>query len=64
MLLKILIAVVFAAMLASLAAGAGFLLKDDSQSRRLLTSLKIRVSLAALMLILLGYGFLSGHLGG
>lgn len=64
MLLKILIAVVFAAMLASLAAGAGFLLKDGSQSRRLLTSLKIRVSLATLMLILLSYGFLSGHLGG
>ncbi|WP_417329027.1 DUF2909 family protein [Halomonas cupida] len=63
MLLKILIAVVFIAMLASLAAGAGFLLKDDSQSRRLLTSLKIRVCLAALLVALLAYGFFGGPLG-
>ncbi|GEN22165.1 hypothetical protein HCU01_01140 [Halomonas cupida] len=63
MLLKTLIAVVFIAMLASLAAGAGFLLKDDSQSRRLLTSLKIRVCLAALLVVLLAYGFFGGPLG-
>lgn len=62
MLLKTLIAVVFIAMLASLAAGAGFLLKDDSQSRRLLTSLKIRVCLAALLVALLAYGFIGGPL--
>lgn len=63
MLLKTLIAVVFIAMLASLAAGAGFLLKDGSQSRRLLTSLKIRVCLAAVLVILLAYGFIGGSLG-
>ncbi|MGQ7248470.1 DUF2909 family protein [Halomonas sp. V046] len=63
MLLKILIAIVFVAMLTSLAAGVGFLLKDTSDSRRLLTSLKIRVSLAATLLALLAYGFLSGQLG-
>lgn len=63
MFLKTLIVVVFLAMLASLAAGVGFLLRDDSSSRRLLVSLKIRVSLAALLLALLFYGFYFGSLG-
>lgn len=63
MLLKTLIAVVFLAMLTSLAAGVGFLLRDDSSSRRLLVSLKIRVALAALLLALLFYGFYFGNLG-
>lgn len=61
--MKILIATVFVAMLVSLAAGAGFLLRDDPQSRRLLVSLKIRVALAALLLALLFFGFASGQLG-
>lgn len=63
-MLKALIAIVFLAMLGSLLAGAGFLLHDDSQSRRLLTSLKVRVSLAALLVVLLLYGFYAGGLGG
>lgn len=63
MLLKILIALVFLSMAASLAAGAGFLLHDDSRSRRLLVSLKIRVTLAATLLALLCYGFFLGDLG-
>lgn len=64
MFLKTLIAVVFLAMVASLAAGAGFLLRDGTQSRRLLTSLKVRVGLAALLIALLFYGFFFGSLGG
>lgn len=63
MILKTLIAVLFLAMLASLAAGVGFLLRDDSQSRRLLISLKVRVTLAALLIALLFYGFYFGGLG-
>ncbi|EWG98824.1 DUF2909 family protein [Halomonas sp. BC04] len=63
MLLKTLIAVVFLAMVTSLAAGVGFLLHDDSRSRRLLVSLKIRVGLAALLIALLFYGFYIGDLG-
>ncbi|MCE8015023.1 DUF2909 domain-containing protein [Halomonas sp. MCCC 1A17488] len=63
MFLKTLIAVLFLAMLASLAAGVGFLLRDDSQSRRLLISLKVRVTLAALLIALLFYGFFFGGLG-
>nr|WP_298248610.1 DUF2909 family protein [uncultured Halomonas sp.] len=62
MLLKVLIALVFLAMLASLAAGAGFLLRDDAASRRLLISLKLRVALAATLLALLFYGFYAGTL--
>ncbi|MFG6178823.1 DUF2909 family protein [Halomonas sp. THAF12] len=64
MLLKTLIALVFLAMVASLAAGAGFLIKDGGRSRRVLVSLKLRVVLAALLLALLLYGFYIGDLGG
>nr|WP_299240924.1 DUF2909 family protein [uncultured Halomonas sp.] len=62
-MLKILIAAVFLAMLTSLLMGAGYLIRDDSQSKRLLTSLKIRVSLATLLIVLLLYGFYVGDLG-
>jgi hypothetical protein len=50
-------------MVASLAAGAGFLLHDESTSRRLLTSLKWRIALACVLMALLLFGFLSGELG-
>ena len=63
MLLKSLIVVVFLAMLVSLGFGVSFLLRDDSRSRRLLMSLKIRISLALLLLALLFYGFYFGGLG-
>lgn len=62
MLLKSLIVVVFLAMLVSLGFGVSFLLRDDSRSRRLLMSLKIRISLALLLLALLFYGFYFGGL--
>ncbi|TFH85363.1 DUF2909 domain-containing protein [Billgrantia azerbaijanica] len=63
MLLKTLIAAVFVAIVASVAAGAGFLLRDDTRSRRLLLSLKIRIALTVLLLALLLYGFFLGGLG-
>ncbi|MDR5865699.1 DUF2909 family protein [Halomonas koreensis] len=63
MLLKTSIALVFLAMVASLAAGAGFLIRDGGRSRRVLTSLKLRVLLAALLMALLAYGFYLGDLG-
>ncbi|TCJ25314.1 DUF2909 domain-containing protein [Halomonas sp. GDM18] len=62
MLLKTLIALVFIGILASLVAGAGFLLRDGSRSRRLLTSLKWRVGLAVCLVILLVIGFSTGML--
>lgn len=61
---KLLIAVVFLAILASLAAGAGFLIRDQSSSTRLLTSLKTRISLTLLLVVLLVIGFSLGWLGG
>ena len=63
MLLKILIALVFLAMVISLAAGAGFLIRDGGRSRRVLVSLKLRVGLAVLLLALLFVGFYLGDLG-
>lgn len=63
-MLKVLIAIVFIAMLISLLAGAGFLVHDDSQSRRLLVSLKVRISLGVVLILLLLYGFYIGELGG
>lgn len=63
MLLKIMIALVFLSMVTSLAVGAGFLVRDGGRSRRVLVSLKVRVALAALLLVLLGYGFYLGDLG-
>ncbi len=62
MWLKLLIALVFIGMVASLAAGAGFLLHDEGTSRRLLTSLKWRIALACVLMALLLFGFLSGEL--
>ncbi|GHA85657.1 DUF2909 domain-containing protein [Modicisalibacter luteus] len=63
-MIKVLIAVVFLAMLISLLVGAGFLLRDDSRSRRLLVSLKVRVTLAIVLVALLVYGFYFGELAG
>ncbi|AVI63591.1 MULTISPECIES: DUF2909 family protein [unclassified Halomonas] len=63
MWLQFLIALVFIAMVISLAAGAGFLLRDSAPSKRLLVSLKWRVALACLLMALLVFGFWSGELG-
>ncbi|WP_422822677.1 DUF2909 family protein [Vreelandella maris] len=43
--------------------GAGFLLRDNSSSRRLLVSLKWRIGLACLLMVLIIFGFWSGQLG-
>jgi len=48
--MKILIILTFTLMALSLTAGAGFLLKDDSTSVRLLRSLTLRVSLAIVLI--------------
>ncbi|WP_355662185.1 DUF2909 family protein [Halomonas salifodinae] len=61
-MLKFAIALVFLIMLTSLATGAGFLLRDDGASRRLLISLKLRVACAVVLLALLFYGFYYGGL--
>lgn len=63
MLLQLLIAAVFLAMVISLAVGAGFMLRDKASSRRLLTSLKWRIGLACCLMALIVFGFWSGELG-
>ncbi len=65
MLLKVAIVILFIAVLASLSSGLVFLLKDANidNSKRALYALGIRVTLAAMLLGLIGYGLASGKLG-
>ena len=64
MWLKILILVLFVGVLASLTSGLRYLLKDAGvpDSKRTLYALGIRITLAAIMMALVFYGFYSGIL--
>lgn len=63
MWLKIIIVVLFIAVLISLSSGLVFLLRDmGSSSKRTLYALGIRVTLASLLLFAIWYGFYSGIL--
>ena len=64
MWLKILILVLFFGVLASLTSGLRYLLKDAGvpDSKRTLYALGIRITLAAIMMALVFYGFYSGIL--
>lgn len=61
-MLKAAIVLMLLATIVSLFSGLFFLVKDDDNSTRLLTALKIRVSLAAITLALVTWGFYSGQL--
>ena len=61
-MLKILILVLFVAMLFSLFFGGHFLVNDASPSRRVLASLTLRVVLAVALVCTITFGFLSGQL--
>jgi hypothetical protein len=61
-MIKIVIAIVLLLALTSLASGFYFLLKDGTKSTRLLTSLKYRVGLIVLLILLITYGFWTGQL--
>lgn len=61
-MLKAAIVVLLLATIASLFSGLVFLVKDDENSTRLLKALTVRVSLAALTLGLITWGFYSGQL--
>ncbi|MCC5873124.1 MAG: DUF2909 domain-containing protein [Gammaproteobacteria bacterium] len=64
MLLKILIVILFIAVLVSLSSGLVFLFKDQESGRkRVLYALGTRVCLAAALLGLVFYGLVSGELG-
>lgn len=64
MWLKVVIVFLFLAVLASLSSALFFLLRDmgTPQSRRTLYALGIRITLAALLLLAIWYGFHSGIL--
>lgn len=63
MLLKIIIVVLFFAVLISLSSGLYFLMKDvGSPRKRILYALGVRVTLAALLVGTITYGFVSGKL--
>lgn len=61
-MLKTAIVLLFIATTASLFSGLFFLVKDDSQSTRLVKALTVRVSLAVITLVLITWGFYSGRL--
>ena len=64
MFLKIIIGLLFLAVVASLTSGLVFLLKDmgATDSKRTLYALGIRITLAALLLLTIFYGFYTGQL--
>jgi len=63
--MKLVIIVILVAILASLGSGLWFLAKDDQGATRVLTALKIRVLLSAILIgfLVLGYfqGWISPH---
>ncbi|MGF6089867.1 twin transmembrane helix small protein [Pseudomonas sp. 18173] len=61
-MLKAAIVLMLIATIVSLFSGLFFLVKDDSRSNRLVIALSVRVTLAALTLGLITWGFYSGQL--
>ncbi|EPL15790.1 twin transmembrane helix small protein [Pseudomonas sp. TH05] len=61
-MLKAAIVLMLIATVISLFSGLFFLVRDDSHSNRVLTSLTIRVCLAAITVGLIAWGFFSGQL--
>ncbi|WP_413703784.1 twin transmembrane helix small protein [Pseudomonas sp. Pseusp16] len=61
-MLKAAIVLMLIATIVSLFSGLFFLVKDDSRSNRLVIALSVRVTLAALTLGLITWGFFSGQL--
>lgn len=64
MWLKVIILVLFVGVVVSLSAGLNFLLRDAGvpESKRTLYALGVRITLAVLMMLCVGYGFYSGIL--
>ncbi|MEL7560649.1 twin transmembrane helix small protein [Stutzerimonas chloritidismutans] len=61
-MLKAAIVLLLVATLVSLFSGLFFLVKDEGQTSRVLTALFVRVSLTALTVALIAWGFYSGQL--
>ena len=62
-MLRFIIAVLALAMLVSLFSSAFFLLKDKGNTVRAIYSLRVRVTIAMLLLLTIGYGLFTGQLG-
>jgi len=62
-MLRIVIVLLFVAIIISLGSGAVFFFKDQGESKRTLYALGVRVTLAALLMLCIGYGVYSGELG-
>lgn len=65
MFLKIMIVVLFIAVVASLTSGFVYLIKGlgAPESKRTLYALGVRITLAAVLMLLIGYGLQTGQLG-
>lgn len=61
-MIKILIVVALIAIIASLASGMVFLVKDKGQSERTAKALTVRISLSVLLFGLLMLGIFTGHI--
>ncbi|MEK0361542.1 twin transmembrane helix small protein [Pseudomonas sp. CBC3] len=61
-MLKAVIILLLVATLVSLFSGLFFLVKDEGRTSRLVTALFVRVSLSALTVALIAWGFYSGQL--
>ncbi len=62
-MLKVAIVVLLVATLVSLFSGLFFLVRDEGRSSRLVTALSVRVTLTAITVALIAWGFYSGQLG-
>ena len=62
MLIKILIIATLLAILASLASGMVFLVKDKGQSQRTAKALTVRITLSVALFALLMLGIFTGHI--
>ena len=61
-MLKFLIVLVLVAIIASLASSFVFMMKDEGSRHRVVNGLVIRVSLSALLIILIGVAVMTGNL--
>ncbi|SIS43373.1 DUF2909 family protein [Neptunomonas antarctica] len=61
-MIKLLLLLLFIGAVVSLFSGLFFLIRDRGKSRRIIYSLYLRVLFCVLLLVLVVYGFLSGHL--
>jgi len=58
--MKLVVILFLLAIVTSLASGLWFLVKDDRGSTRVLTALKIRVALSAVLIAFLVFGYFQG----